>query len=171
MSEIKFNINAFSLAFSTTSQDGERGNWRSFLFWQSKHEDLFHVCFGTSICIGAILNGWNCKLTPMQEFSTLWDIKATPTFFFLRNGQQIDKLVGANKQELQKKVNTILNSQSKPQTWQGLNCQLHIYTLWPEEAETLLWIEVASIFLGSNPDSLSRFHDWTMPLKLVNTTY
>ncbi|KAL8159039.1 hypothetical protein V2J09_000576 [Rumex salicifolius] len=40
----------------------------------------------------------------LTELSTSWDIKATPTFFFLRDGQQIDKLVGANKPELQKKI-------------------------------------------------------------------
>ncbi|KAF8394807.1 hypothetical protein HHK36_018743 [Tetracentron sinense] len=40
----------------------------------------------------------------LTEFSSSWDIKATPTFFFLRDGQQLDKLVGANKPELQKKI-------------------------------------------------------------------
>jgi len=44
---------------------------------------------------------WFCIL---QDFSTSWDIKATPTFFFLRDGQEIDKLVGANKPELEKKI-------------------------------------------------------------------
>ncbi|XP_059641905.1 thioredoxin H-type-like [Cornus florida] len=44
------------------------------------------------------------------ELSTSWDIKATPTFFFLRDGQQFDKLVGANKPELQKKITAILDS-------------------------------------------------------------
>ncbi|XVF65966.1 hypothetical protein PTKIN_Ptkin09bG0293300 [Pterospermum kingtungense] len=47
----------------------------------------------------------------LSEFSTSWDIKATPTFFFLKDGQQIDKLVGANKPELQKKVNAVVDSQ------------------------------------------------------------
>lgn len=46
----------------------------------------------------------------LTEFSTQWDIKATPTFFFLRDGQQFDKLVGANKPELQKKMTSILDS-------------------------------------------------------------
>ncbi|KAL6988210.1 TRX [Sarracenia purpurea var. burkii] len=46
----------------------------------------------------------------LTEFSTSWDIKATPTFFFLRDGQQIDKLVGANKPELQKKITAIVAS-------------------------------------------------------------
>jgi thioredoxin 1 len=32
------------------------------------------------------------------------DVRATPTFFFLKNGKQIDKLVGANKPELEKKL-------------------------------------------------------------------
>ncbi|KAF3588221.1 hypothetical protein F2Q69_00032177 [Brassica cretica] len=39
----------------------------------------------------------------LSDFSSTWDIKATPTFFFLKNGEQIGKLVGANKPELQKK--------------------------------------------------------------------
>jgi len=46
----------------------------------------------------------------VQDFSSSWDIKATPTFFFLKNGQQIGKLVGANKPELQKKVTSIIDS-------------------------------------------------------------
>jgi thioredoxin 1 len=45
-----------------------------------------------------------CSFASPQEFSSSWDIRATPTFFFLKNGQQVDKLVGANKPELEKKV-------------------------------------------------------------------
>ncbi|XP_011095162.2 thioredoxin H-type 2 isoform X1 [Sesamum indicum] len=48
----------------------------------------------------------------LTDFSTSWDIKATPTFFFLKDGQQFDKLVGANKPELQKKMIAILDSES-----------------------------------------------------------
>ncbi|KAL5226963.1 hypothetical protein ABZP36_015228 [Zizania latifolia] len=40
----------------------------------------------------------------LMDFSSSWDIRATPTFFFLKNGQQVDKLVGANRPELEKKV-------------------------------------------------------------------
>lgn len=47
----------------------------------------------------------------LTDLSTSFDIKATPTFFFLKDGQQIDKLVGANKPELLKKITTILDSQ------------------------------------------------------------
>nr|XP_043609034.1 thioredoxin H-type-like [Erigeron canadensis] len=47
----------------------------------------------------------------LTEFSTQWEVKATPTFFFLRDGQQFDKLVGANKPELQKKITSIVDSQ------------------------------------------------------------
>ncbi|KDP21851.1 hypothetical protein JCGZ_00638 [Jatropha curcas] len=46
----------------------------------------------------------------LPDFSTSWDIKATPTFFFLRDGQQLDKLVGANKPELQKKIAAVLDA-------------------------------------------------------------
>ncbi|CAA0836188.1 Thioredoxin H9 [Striga hermonthica] len=48
----------------------------------------------------------------LTEFSTSLDIKATPTFFFLKNGQQLEKLVGANKPELQKKIDAILDSEN-----------------------------------------------------------
>ena len=46
----------------------------------------------------------------LTDFSTSWDIKATPTFFFLKDGQQLDKLVGANKPELLKKIVVINDS-------------------------------------------------------------
>lgn len=51
----------------------------------------------------------------LTEFSTSWDIKATPTFFFLKDGNQVDKLVGANKPELQKKITAILDSMDQSQ--------------------------------------------------------
>ncbi|XP_042435323.1 thioredoxin H4-1-like [Zingiber officinale] len=44
----------------------------------------------------------------LSEFSSSWDIRATPTFFFLRDGQQVDKLIGANKIELEKKIVTFI---------------------------------------------------------------
>ncbi|XP_065853591.1 thioredoxin H-type [Euphorbia lathyris] len=50
----------------------------------------------------------------LSDFSSSWDIKATPTFFFLRDGQQLDKLVGANKPELQKKITSVLDSVTGP---------------------------------------------------------
>ncbi|XP_010543150.1 PREDICTED: thioredoxin H9-like [Tarenaya hassleriana] len=50
----------------------------------------------------------------LSDFSSSWDIKATPTFFFLKNGEQIGRLVGANKPELQKKITAIVDS-AQPQ--------------------------------------------------------
>ncbi|KAL8102042.1 hypothetical protein AgCh_026796 [Apium graveolens] len=46
----------------------------------------------------------------LAEFSAKWEIKATPTFFFLKNGQQFDKLVGANRPELLKKIASAMDS-------------------------------------------------------------
>ncbi|XP_050385105.1 thioredoxin H9-like [Argentina anserina] len=40
----------------------------------------------------------------LAELSTSWEIKATPTFVFLKNGRQIDTLVGGNKPALQNKI-------------------------------------------------------------------
>lgn len=50
----------------------------------------------------------------MQELSTSWDIKATPTFIFFRDGRQVDKLVGVKKQELQKKLMNLAESTRSP---------------------------------------------------------
>ncbi|XP_057541123.1 thioredoxin H-type-like [Amaranthus tricolor] len=49
----------------------------------------------------------------MTEFSASFDIKATPTFYFLRSGQPMDKLVGANKVELRRKLATIAELSSR----------------------------------------------------------
>ncbi|XP_020580079.1 thioredoxin H4-1 [Phalaenopsis equestris] len=46
----------------------------------------------------------------LMDLSTSFDIHATPTFFFLKDGQQIDRLVGANKPELAKKVLALAES-------------------------------------------------------------
>uniref|UniRef100_A0A0E0E4E7 Thioredoxin domain-containing protein n=1 Tax=Oryza meridionalis TaxID=40149 RepID=A0A0E0E4E7_9ORYZ len=40
----------------------------------------------------------------LMDFSLSWDIRATLIFYFVKNGQQVDKLVGANKPELEKKI-------------------------------------------------------------------
>ncbi|XP_072961514.1 thioredoxin H4-1 [Typha angustifolia] len=50
----------------------------------------------------------------LMDFSSSWDIRATPTFFFLKDGQQVDKLVGANKPELEKKI--VMFADSSTQT-------------------------------------------------------
>ena len=39
-----------------------------------------------------------------QEFSNEWNVEATPTIVFLKDGRQMDKLVGAETSELQKKT-------------------------------------------------------------------
>ncbi|XP_008813240.1 thioredoxin H4-1-like [Phoenix dactylifera] len=48
----------------------------------------------------------------LMDFSSSWDIRATPTFFFLKDGQQLDKLVGANRPELEKKLKMLTESSS-----------------------------------------------------------
>ncbi|KAK9913889.1 hypothetical protein M0R45_037693 [Rubus argutus] len=49
----------------------------------------------------------------LAELSTSWDIKATPTFVFLKDGRQVDKLVGGNKPELQKKAAAVAQLATK----------------------------------------------------------
>ncbi|CAL9137091.1 unnamed protein product [Musa textilis] len=46
----------------------------------------------------------------LMDFCLSWDISATPTFFFLKDGQQLDKLIGANRPELEQKILTLAGS-------------------------------------------------------------
>lgn len=39
----------------------------------------------------------------LQELVTQFDVRATPTFIFLRDKKEIDKLVGGNQEDLQRK--------------------------------------------------------------------
>ncbi|THU68218.1 hypothetical protein C4D60_Mb08t01590 [Musa balbisiana] len=49
----------------------------------------------------------------LTEFSSSWDIHATPTFLFLKDGQLLDKLIGANRSDLEKKIIMFVDSCSK----------------------------------------------------------
>lgn len=40
----------------------------------------------------------------VQDVTSTWEIRAMPTFLFIKEGKQIDKIVGANKDELDRKV-------------------------------------------------------------------
>jgi thioredoxin 1 len=40
----------------------------------------------------------------VPDVTSEWEIRAMPTFLFIKDGKQIDKIVGANKDELEKKV-------------------------------------------------------------------
>ncbi|CAN4105327.1 unnamed protein product [Withania somnifera] len=50
----------------------------------------------------------------LAELSTSWDVKATPTFIFFRDGHLVDKVVGGNTQELQKKLMNLAESTRFP---------------------------------------------------------
>lgn len=51
----------------------------------------------------------------LSDLGTSYEIKATPSVFFLKDGEQIDKLVGCNKAELLKKITAIVDSQPQEQ--------------------------------------------------------
>ncbi|XP_072954938.1 thioredoxin H4-1 [Typha angustifolia] len=40
----------------------------------------------------------------LAELSSLWNIRATPSFLFLKDGKKLDMLEGSNKVELEKKM-------------------------------------------------------------------
>lgn len=53
----------------------------------------------------------------LAELSKSWDIKATPTFVFFKDGRQVDKLVGADKSDLQQKIAAMDELVIKSQSW------------------------------------------------------
>lgn len=53
---------------------------------------------------GLTLEGIMHYLGFVQDVTSEWDIRAMPTFLFIKDGKQVDKIVGANKEELDKKV-------------------------------------------------------------------
>ncbi|KAI7736705.1 hypothetical protein M8C21_033567, partial [Ambrosia artemisiifolia] len=50
----------------------------------------------------------------LTKLSIQWNLKVTPTFIFLKDGQQIDKLEGANNWKLQEMVKTVLDVDDEP---------------------------------------------------------
>ncbi|PON64799.1 Thioredoxin, partial [Trema orientale] len=46
----------------------------------------------------------------LKEVATRMEIKAMPTFLLLRNGAQVDKLVGANPEEIKKRIDSFVQS-------------------------------------------------------------
>ncbi|KAG0614065.1 hypothetical protein M758_6G148900 [Ceratodon purpureus] len=41
----------------------------------------------------------------VQDVTSQYEVRAMPTFLFIKDGKQVDKIVGANKDELEKKCN------------------------------------------------------------------
>ena len=40
----------------------------------------------------------------LQDVAQEWDVEAMPTFIFIKDGKAVDKVVGAKKDELERKV-------------------------------------------------------------------
>ena len=53
-----------------------------------------------------------------QEVASKMEIKAMPTFLLMREGAQVDKLVGANPDEIRKRTEAFIrSSRSHKMTW------------------------------------------------------
>jgi hypothetical protein len=48
----------------------------------------------------------------VQDVTTKWEVRAMPTFLFIKDGKQLHKIVGANKDELEKKCHEYANSRT-----------------------------------------------------------
>ena len=43
----------------------------------------------------------------VQQFASKFGVKSIPTFIFFKNGAEVDRLVGANKADLEKKIEAL----------------------------------------------------------------
>jgi len=48
----------------------------------------------------------------LRDVAQEWDVEAMPTFIFIKDGKAIDKTVGANKAELERKVAALAATQA-----------------------------------------------------------
>lgn len=46
----------------------------------------------------------------LQEVASRMEIKAMPTFVLMKNGSPVDKLVGANPEEIRKRIDSLVQS-------------------------------------------------------------
>ena len=46
----------------------------------------------------------------VQEVAAQYGVRAMPTFLFIKDGQEVDKVVGADKNELERKCNRYASS-------------------------------------------------------------
>lgn len=40
----------------------------------------------------------------LRDVAARWNISSVPSFFFIKNGEEVDKVVGADKSGLEKKI-------------------------------------------------------------------
>ncbi|KAG6513135.1 hypothetical protein ZIOFF_023443 [Zingiber officinale] len=50
-----------------------------------------------------------CTSLPFLSLDISWGVEATPTIFFLENGQRVQKHVGLDKEELEEKLAKFVN--------------------------------------------------------------
>lgn len=48
----------------------------------------------------------------LRDVAQEWDVEAMPTFIFIKDGKAVDKFVGANKAELERKVTALATQEA-----------------------------------------------------------
>ncbi|CAO2816713.1 unnamed protein product [Amaranthus hypochondriacus] len=125
----KICCNYFGLCGSTTNEEDDsfhaNGNVQHIMTIEAWEETLklnnkvIIACFKASWCgpckimepfYGDLSRKYasllfvSIDIDDVPDLSESFDIQATPTFFFFLDRQEIDKLVGSNKVDLQKKI-------------------------------------------------------------------
>lgn len=65
---------------------------------------------GNNLSFGLVVRRFDVLPGCFQEVARRMEIKAMPTFVLMRNGEIVDKLVGANPEEIRKRVDSFVQS-------------------------------------------------------------
>lgn len=90
--------------------------------------------FLTALIVFSICNVQMSSTLDVQEVAAQYEVRAMPTFLFIKDGQQIDKVVGADKNDLERKCNRYATS-----LW-GLRFSLWLKFQGPLSCMLTTWI-------------------------------
>ncbi|PKA63703.1 Thioredoxin-like protein CXXS1 [Apostasia shenzhenica] len=101
-------------------------SWESFMAQARSQNSPVFVHFGASWCIPSLaMNSYVEELAmthqdllflfvdvdEVKRVASKMDVKAMPTFVIMKDGAVLNKMVGANSEEIRKRVEALTNSQ------------------------------------------------------------
>ncbi|KAK9706556.1 hypothetical protein RND81_07G135400 [Saponaria officinalis] len=110
---------------SKVSKVENKDQWVSFLNTSNSDNRLVVAHFGASWCIPSVaMNSFfeematthpdvlflNIDVDDVKEVASEMEVKAMPTFILIKDSKPVDKLVGANPEEINKRIDGFLQS-------------------------------------------------------------
>ncbi|KAL0909545.1 hypothetical protein M5K25_020423 [Dendrobium thyrsiflorum] len=99
-------------------------SWESFMAQAKSQGSLVFVHFSASWCVPSLaMNSYVEELAmnyqdilfllvdvdEVKEVASKMEVKAMPTFIIIKDGTPVDKMVGANPEEIKKRIEALVN--------------------------------------------------------------